>query len=310
MISLFSAQTQALDCHLQLNSTFYSNHNTYSKKKNQILLLDSLLNSNANTFYKLCLYVHTYLTYTTVDFSFQSFAQFLLFLWPHRGWYSTSSTLRNAGLYSVTPSSVHGAECGFLCCWWILKKFSSLQWEVTEQRGRRLLWAADFISCSAHTAGEVSSLNSRVWRVGWGVGQSCGCLSLCQSAGADGWWGDGTAFPQERPQLREMCSALSKGANHASSIPYRSMNCWLIGGFGYKSGSRLSLLEMTLCLTTSCSHNSPAAGWWAAVPGQNISFVCAGSEAMYALTDQGELFWKAQSTLFQGWSGLTSALVL
>lgn len=30
-------------------------------------------------FSKLCMYIHIYLPYTTIDFSFQSFGQFLLF---------------------------------------------------------------------------------------------------------------------------------------------------------------------------------------------------------------------------------------
>lgn len=80
---------------------FIPNTKCTPRKKNQtyqILLLDSFLNSNTNTFYKSCMCVHIYLIYCTVDFSFQSFAQFLFFLLPHRSWYSISRTLTNAGL--------------------------------------------------------------------------------------------------------------------------------------------------------------------------------------------------------------------
>lgn len=96
-----AAHNQMSDYRLQVTSAFHSKHKIHSKKKsrmNQMLLLDSFLNSNTNTSCKLCIYVHIYLIYCTVDFSFQSFAEFWFFLPPCRSWYSISRTLTNAGL--------------------------------------------------------------------------------------------------------------------------------------------------------------------------------------------------------------------
>lgn len=96
-----AAHNQMPDYLLWVTSAFHSKHKMYSKKKNQIdqmLLLDSFLNSNTNTFNKSWICIHIYLIYCTVHFSFQSFAEFLFFLPLHRSWYSISRTLTNAGL--------------------------------------------------------------------------------------------------------------------------------------------------------------------------------------------------------------------
>lgn len=226
LISLFSAQSQALDCHLQLTSTFHSHHNTYSKKKNQMLLLDSLLNSNANNFHNLCMCAHIY---ATVDFSFQSFAQFLFFLWPHRSWYPISRTLRNAELYSVTLSSVYDEECSFLGSWWMLvEKFSSLHREVTKQKGQEAALGCKL--CPTHSSHCWASVLFKQER--WvGSGAELWHVWVTVIAQEHGEWGgrDGTGFPQGwTPAQGDGPCALSKEANHESFIT-SPPNLWVTG---------------------------------------------------------------------------------
>lgn len=242
-----------------------------------MLLLDSLLNFNANTFYKLCMWVHIYLTYTTVDFSFQSFAQFLFFPSPHRSWYSASRTLRNAGLYSVTLSTVYDEECRFLSSWWILvENFSILHQDVTKQKGQEATLGCSSIPYIAHTAGQMSSLNSRAWKVVrsgaelWHVWVTV--VVQEKMGGGEGWW---HSLPPGMDLSWGRCSLCPLKESKPWEFHYistKSMSYWFIVWFGSKPGNRLSLLKVTLCLTISCSHNCPAAGQWPdrGLCGQNI----------------------------------------
>lgn len=92
-------------------------------------------------------------------------------------------------------------------CWWRSSQVCT-GWSQS-RRGRRLLWAASSVPRTAHTAGQVSSLNRRG---GWEVVQSCGMsesLSLRRNTG-NGEGGMAQASPRDGPQLREMAPVPSQ----------------------------------------------------------------------------------------------------